>query len=150
MDERYRSLDSFWQFDEDRNVPGNLRQLIRPLAVAYSASLWTQWVSPTKNHLMQMRDSADSLIDWGEWVADYTADWYEDDTARIPPLLRSLMPWQPGTIIYFFESKHWGFETTWETFLGCWWSFLYDDEGSILLSEASADILVFRLRNLWA
>jgi hypothetical protein len=62
---------------------------------------------------------------------------------RIAGILRRYLPWPPAAPAYFFWSEEHAIQTPWHVFLDHWINFLFEDEGSILLSPQYPQAVVF-------
>lgn len=138
---KYEGLSYFTAMSPKKMEDKDLK-LLRPLTEKYSSYLWGKYVSKQNRHPMPLNK--------GEWVCylkqeeyNWQKDWNEGSYDGLKEYLIRRVSFKSSDVVYFFWMKERGIETIWECFLKYWISFLYDDEGPILLSPDTNEVVSF-------
>jgi len=119
---------------------------IQPLELGAARSVWEKYVSADRRQRHPM------LLGTGHWLAwngtrgpDWQASWSipARDHDDVVAFMTAHVPWPDETPTLFFWMRERVVLVPWAVFRRTWRNFLYDDEGSFLLSPEAADVVWF-------
>ena len=145
--EQYRPMESErdWNFfHPDARLPEQVLARIRPLTEDYCRALWWTYVSEW--------DAPNTItLPDGEWPRTvitsgrrlpWVEDWNAGRSEQVSQLLREHVPWPDDAVAYFFWTNWRGVETRWSVFRDHWMSFVFDDEGPVLISPDHREAVI--------
>ena len=143
---KYEALEKFYYFKNEYCEP-QLTPIDKPeikaLSDDYCATLWTEYVSENKKHLMLINHPEEWKIK-NEVKKEYNwqNDWNESDIEAFDKNVKNLMDWKEDDSVIFFWNKSSGIETKWRLICKYWISLLYEDEANIIINPKSKKVII--------
>ncbi|MBR9726740.1 DUF2947 domain-containing protein [Shewanella intestini] len=147
MNHSYILLDQYkrkWIFNhKDLPVTDQDKQAIKPLSDKSAMEVWNKWISN--------KSSRAELFTKGDWAAKesawtvtehWQAAWDANENA-MPDVVGEHIDWEEDTCVYFCYEKYQVIETTWGVFVRNWKSFLFFDDGPILMAPGKKQTIMF-------
>ena len=147
QNQAYLPLDKYkyaWVFRrQDMAVSESDLEKIKPLTAARAAEVWRGQISTVclfPSHLGQ----GDWANDERTWVGRdrWQEAWDRADNA-LPELLADHIGWEPNVVVYFCYKHDHVVETTWGVFQRAWKSFLFFDDGPLLVGKKRKEVAQF-------
>lgn len=139
---KYIPMDKFamnWCFTD---IPTTILDMLKPLSPNYSSYLWNKYISKRNRHLMLMSNDEWALClkpSRYNWQNDWNLDKYEP----FKTFLSQQVSYKKDDIIYLFWMKEHGLEMDWSFFIKYWFTFLYDDEGVLIINPTNLRSISF-------
>lgn len=140
----FNDFEGRWYFeDKDAFVSANDKNEIKPLASKYSSKLWEQCISVYNNHFMLIDSKEKFTASLEKQSYNWKADWNNGTYETFANYLISLISYNENDTIITFWNKELAVETRWRIFIRNWISFLFDDEGLVVINPRNEEVLVF-------
>ena len=143
----YLSLDQYkyaWVFKrQDMAISPEDLACIKPLTSKRAAEIWRSQISPVCLY--------PSHFGPGDWASNdkvwqgkdqWQGVWNSTDP-DIPALLSEHINWEPNVVVYFCYKHDHVIETSWGVFQRCWKSFLFFDDGPLLIGRKRKQVAQF-------
>lgn len=137
-------------FHDDPKMSSEDLEEIYILSESECAEKWSEYVSATNRHFMQLQDGewpariVFGNSPWYNWVEDWNGDSFSGFSSR----LESIGIPEESTLIVFWM-KETGLKTNWGVFRKNWGNFLYENEGCILVLLEHEESLVLSNGSAW-
>ena len=116
---------------------------IKPLTPKRAGEVWRSQISP-----VCLYPSHFGQGDWASndktWLAkDQWQGAWDSAEPDLPALLNEHIHWEPNVMVYFCYKHDHVIETSWDVFQRCWKSFLFFDDGPLLIGRKRKDVAQF-------
>ena len=134
-----------WFFYERFRPAADVLLRIRPLALSFTAQLWREIAAGRWQRRTLQRLSGQH---WVHLPHDTGPNWYLDwnnptEPGPVVDFLRLKFPWPSGSMVVILKDDQFGYQLDWETFLSIWRTFVYDEDGLLLLRVRQPDFGYF-------
>jgi hypothetical protein len=135
-----KSLEKFYFFEEGYCIPvleEKDKVKIQFLTEEECSDFWEKYVSKKYDHWLQI--PINESINYLNY--NWEKDWIENNIEAFDVHIKPLIGYQNNDEVLFFWNKSTGVKTEWNIICKYWITFLFEDEGNILINPSHPSVL---------